>query len=122
MEEYQVQLVTASVTLLPEIQPGRFLSQHVYRPHIVIGPTSQREAHIGPGNRLSEPYLGVQFRSGPDLCPGVSAKAQFVLMYFHDAPDLYAAVVPGATFTIREGPRIVGYGIVEERVDAPLAV
>jgi hypothetical protein len=119
----RVQLVKASVTLLPELEHGRQISGNLYRPHIVIGPTSQRQAKIAEGNRLIESYLGIQFCAEPsELKPGVTTAARFILMYFHDAPDLYRSVVPGATFTIREGPKIVGYGTVEARSDEPLAV
>jgi len=119
----RVQVVKASVTLLPELKNGRRISAQPYRPHIVIGPTSQREAKIAAGNRLIEPYLGIQFCAGPDeLKPGATTTAKFILMYFHDSPELYREVVPGATFTIREGAKVVGYGTVEKRADESLAV
>jgi hypothetical protein len=106
-----VPLVTASVTLLPELPRPRRIADRKYRPHIVIGPITQRRAVIADGNRLVEPYLGVCLWSGPDwLQPGVAAEVSLALMYYDGAEDLYASVVPGATFTLREGPAIVGYG------------
>jgi hypothetical protein len=107
--------VSATVTLLPECGVRRLQDQQ-YRPHIVIGPTSQREAHVAEGNVLTEQYLGVVFGAGPyELLPGVPAEVSFVLAYFPSAPDQYASVVPGAPFTLREGGSIVGYGIVKQR-------
>ena len=107
--------VSATVTLLPECGLRR-LEGRQYRPHIVIGPTSQRKAHIAEGNVLTEQYLGVAFLTGPDeLLPGVSAEVSFVLAYFSSVPDQYTSVVPGATFTLREGGSIVGFGIVNQR-------
>jgi hypothetical protein len=107
--------VSATVTLLPECGV-RGLKGQQYRPHIVIGPTSQREAHVAKGNVLTEQYLGVAFKDGPDeLLPGVPAEVSFVLAYYCSAPDQYASVAPGAPFTLREGGSIVGYGIVKQR-------
>jgi hypothetical protein len=56
----------AQVTLLPELSRARrLLTTGQYRPHFVIGPTSQRVA-ICSGNVLTEKYLGVMFVGGPD--------------------------------------------------------
>jgi hypothetical protein len=56
-----VPVVEAKFTLLPELSHGRRgLSTGKYRPHIVIGPESQRVA-THEGNRLTENYLGVMF-------------------------------------------------------------
>jgi hypothetical protein len=107
-------VVQAQVTLLPELSHARRgLTTGQYRPHIVIGLLSQREA-IHSGNALTERYLGVMFVGGPDaLNPGESAAVSFVLMYFPEEP--YDEVKPGATFTLREGPLIVGFGTVLSR-------
>jgi len=44
---------------------------------------------------------------------GVTAEVKLALMY---APEVsYTGVEPGATFTLREGPEIVGYGLVLSR-------
>ena len=107
----RVPVVEARVTLLPELSHGRrLLTNGQYRPHIVIGPQSQRAA-IRDGNRMTENYLGVVFIGGPEqMEPGDTAEAKLALMYFPEEP--YADVQPGATFTIREGPLIVGYGVI----------
>ena len=109
-----VPVVEAKVTLLPELSRGRQgLSSGKYRPHIVIGPESQRVA-IRDGNRLTENYLGVMFVGGPDsMDPGDAANVKLALMYFPEYP--YDEVQPGATFTVREGPLIVGYGVIQSR-------
>jgi len=80
-------------------------------PHIVLGDPSQREAHIGAGNRITEHYLGVWVKDAPDeLSPGKSADVTLVLMYWPE--EKYEGVVRGSTFTLREGPKIVGFGQV----------
>ena len=109
-----VPVVEAKFTLLPELSHGRRgLSTGKYRPHIVIGPESQRVA-IREGNRLTENYLGVMFVGGPDTMePGDAANVKLALIYFPEYP--YEEVQPGVTFTVREGPLIVGYGVIHSR-------
>ena len=57
-------------------------------------------------------YFGVTFDNGPaQIVPGQSFLADLVLIYW---PNIkYEGLIPGATFTIREGPHTVGYGRVE---------
>lgn len=109
-----VPVVQTRVTLLPELSRGRrLLTTGQYRPHIVIGPQSQR-APICKGNICTEKYLGVMFVGGPDaINPGESSEVSLALMYFPE--ESYDEVIPGATFTIREGPLIVGFGVVLSR-------
>ena len=111
---FAVPVVEAKFTLIPELSHGRRgLSTGKYRPHIVIGPDSQRVA-IREGNRLTENYLGVMFVGGPDsMEPGDAANVKLALMYFPDYP--YEEVQPGVTFTVREGPLIVGHGVIQSR-------
>jgi hypothetical protein len=112
--DVKVPVVQAEVTLLPELSRGRrLLTTGKYRPHIVIGSQSQRVA-IREGNRLTENYLGVMFVGGPDAMePGDTVEVKLALMYFPEEP--YNEVQPGATFTVREGPLIVGYGVIRSR-------
>lgn len=113
-----VPIVRARVTLLPELSHGRrLLTTGQYRPHIVIGPQSQRAA-ICEGNICTEKYLGVVFVGGPEAIePGESSEVSLALMYFPEEP--YDEVTPGATFTIREGPLIVGFGVILSRAREP---
>lgn len=112
--ELNVPVVQARVTLLPELSQGRrLLNTGQYRPHIVIGPQSQRVA-IRRGNICTETYLGVMFVGGPEsMLPGENAEVSLALMYFPD--EAYDEVKPGATFTIREGALIVGFGVILSR-------
>jgi len=63
-------------------------------------------------NVAQETYLGVAFLEGPsDVVAGQSFLAELALMYW---PNLsYDSLIPGATFTIREGPHIIGFGTVQ---------
>ena len=60
----------------------------------------------------AETYLGVAFVGGPsEIMACESFYAELALAYW---PDIaYEGLVLGATFTVREGPHIVGYGSVE---------
>ena len=90
--------------------PAQFLSGGTYRPHLVVGDPNQRQA-IRVGDWGTETYLGVAFLTSPEhIEVGKRFLAELVLMY---APHVvYDALVPGAMFTVREGPKIVAYGRV----------
>ena len=110
--------IKIQITFLPPKQGGRtnppvLVSENgTYRPHIVIGDPMQRTP-IMVGNEIREAYLGLVFMSGPtDVQFGELIEAEAALMYYPQ-PE-HASVVPGATFTIREGPKIVGYGRVKD--------
>ena len=106
--------VRASVTLVPELGHSRWPNRSRYMPHIVIGDPSQRLPRLVEGNVISERYLGVWFIKAPDeLIPGKSAEVTLCLMYWPEEP--YEEVAPGATFTLREGPHVVGSGQVLDR-------
>ena len=115
--------IEAEITLLATADGGRTSELHLdhptarYRPHVVVGDPHQRKAIIGAEGVVSEEYLGVQFRrTDSRLMPGDSAKVWLELMYY---PDLdYRQLIPEATFTIREGAKVVGFGKVIQRMDA----
>jgi hypothetical protein len=107
--------IRASLTLLPDLERGRNTLWRNYRPHIVIGPATQREAKM-QGNAVVERYQSVVFM---DDCltiePGETVEVTMALAYYQEPNILYDDVVPGATFTLREGANIVGYGTVLSR-------
>jgi len=108
--------IEAEITFLTEAEGGRKLppinlSSGKYRPHLVAGDPTQRQAIIASGNVLVEQYAGIVFTSGPEKAEaGVPFKARLALIYYPH--PIYDSFVPGAIFTIREGPRIVGFGTV----------
>ena len=74
-------------------------------PHVVIGDPAQREARIS-GNTITEHYLGVWVADAPDEIPrDGSAAITLRLMYWPE--EKYEQLVPSATFTLQEGPKIV---------------
>jgi hypothetical protein len=108
--------IEAEVTFLPEAQgerkePPQLLSGGQYRPHLVVGGPDQRQA-VTIGNEIQETYLAVAFVSGPSkIESGKAFPTEIVLMYWPHS--MYESLVPGVTFTIREGARVVGYGRVK---------
>jgi hypothetical protein len=79
-------------------------------PHIVIGDPEQREA-IKIGNKPTENYLGVWVTDAPDeLSPGQTSEVTLKLMYW--PKESYTDVKAGATFTVREGSNMIGFGTV----------
>ena len=112
-------MIEVELTFRPASQGGRhipdgILSGYTYRPHIVIGSPAQQHAVIADSNRVTEDYLGVAFASGPAHVElGQACVAQAALIY--EPAVEYSTVVPGATFTLREGAQIVGHGRVTKR-------
>lgn len=105
-----VPVVRAKVTLLAETDAPKFVASGQYRPHIVLGPTTQRSADLD-GRTLVEPYIGVAFVGGPEkLHSGETAEVELALMYYPN--PIYEGVKAGVTFTVREGATIVGHGTV----------
>jgi translation elongation factor EF-Tu-like GTPase len=107
--------IEAEVTLLKTEEGGRSLPLRLepgtpfYMPHLVIGDPNRKS----PAGKL----LGVAFRRAPlMLAPGDTAKVLMDLMY-HPQVD-YRELVPGASFTLREGPKIVGHGTVLKREES----
>ncbi len=113
-------IIGAEVTFLPTNEGGRqqsiyFEANHSsYRPHLVVGDPMQRRPIVLDGNVCAEEYLGIAFHAGPDVVnPGDTCAVRMSLIYHPDVD--YSAVVPGVTFTLREGGTIVGFGRVTER-------
>jgi hypothetical protein len=111
--------VVARVTFLAPEDGGRrhpAIDGPVYRPHIVIGDPGQRQVPYEQGHvELSAgTYLGVAFTGdGRQLAIGVLEVVRLRLLYFPEVD--YSTVVAGASFTIREGVSVVGYGYIVDR-------
>jgi len=116
----------AKLTFLSRAEGGRkstppadMLRSFQYRPHIVIGDPRQRERRediLSRAQLIYEgdgEYLGVVFSDvDRELKEGEEVTVELVFMY---SPRVtYRDAVPGATFTLREGARIVGFGEILE--------
>jgi len=116
-------MVEADLTFRTESEGGRTIPPGVlsglqYRPHIVVGDPNQREAIVGADRVITEEYLGVAFASGPyRILLGQPIRVEMMLIYW---PNLdYRKAVPGVTFTLREGGRIVAQGRITKRWTEP---
>jgi hypothetical protein len=113
--------ITAEVTFLRTEEGGRvqaptFPARGRYMPHIVVQGRGVRRAVIDADRTSREPYQGVAFLEGPSgYRLGESACFVLELMYYPN--HRYIDVQPGATFTVREGPKIVAHGVVLTRTD-----
>lgn len=115
--EHEIPEIAAEITFLAREEGGRQqpvdLCAGLYRPHVVVGDPHQRQAIVRDGNVSDEEYLGVQFKPATRRCePGVP---QAVVLQLMSYPRVNCAgLVAGATFTVREGARIVAFGRVLE--------
>jgi hypothetical protein len=112
----QQRRITAEITFLASSEGGREtlptdFSSGRYRPHVVVGDPKQREAVL-INNVEQEKYLGAAFVGAPsNVVAGEPFVAELALMYWPNVS--YDSLVPGATFTLREGPHIIGVGTVQ---------
>lgn len=96
--------------VMPDLKAGR------YMPHLVVQPPDVREAVVEGGISV-EDYLGVTFVAGPTLVvAGEPGRFAVELMYYSDVN--YGPLEAGATFPMREGPKVIGYGTVISRPPA----
>lgn len=116
-----MELILTELVLLSENEGGRTKPpaapyEAKYRPHIVIEDRHNRNAKIEViegRHTMVDHYLGVVFWKGPDpLLVGQPLSVTMLLVY---ALDLYNEVKEGASFTIREGAKIIGHGVVKKR-------
>jgi translation elongation factor EF-Tu-like GTPase len=113
--------IEVEVVFLSEDGGGRkslpgFGGPQFYRPHIVMQDRGVPHSTTGSDERNSEHDLGVEFVEAPETpIANLASSYRLSLMYYPRVD--YSAVQPGAKFTVREGGRIVGHGVVESRRD-----
>jgi hypothetical protein len=49
--------------------------------------------------------------------PSRTVEVNFQLMYWPE--ESYRGIAPGATFTLREGPNVVGFGSILSEIETP---
>jgi hypothetical protein len=106
-------IVTATLTLLPELERPRNTGWRGYRPHIVVEPLTPDMA-TRRANMATDRYQSVVFLDEyVTIAPGDTKEVILGLWAYPD--NQYENVIPGATFTLREGPHIAGYGTITDR-------
>ncbi|MFT3880592.1 MAG: Imm27 family immunity protein [Gemmatales bacterium] len=109
--------IRATLTFLSQEQGGRVhppgLLTGQYMPHIVVQSSDVRSVKTVNGVCV-EKYLGVRILStSVEVVPLAPFQCSMELMY-HPHVD-YSAVQETATFTVREGGKVIGYGAVLSR-------
>lgn len=90
------------------------LSSGQYMPHIVVQSPDVRAPKVINGNVIVDDYLGIRFLSGPaQIVRDQASDCEFELMYHPNVS--YDSVYEGATFTVREGGKVIGFGVVTHR-------
>ena len=112
-------IVSVEATFLTAAEGGRVqvpdFALANYMPHLVVQSPDVRQAVI-IDNYPTDEYLGARFIQGPkDYRAGQSGQFTLELMYWPQVN--YEALRVGATFTIREGHRIIGFGTVLDRTE-----
>ncbi len=106
--------IKSLVTFLDEEHGGRknlpVLPSSEYRPHIVIQSPDIRTA------TPEDHYLGVRFLAAPAELSFQLAYECMLELSYHPRVD-YSKASAGATFTIREGGRVIGFGTITERME-----
>jgi translation elongation factor EF-Tu-like GTPase len=109
--------VLAEITFIPASEGGRVQMPDFavggYAPHLVVQSPDVRQAII-VNDYAVEQYLPVRFKASQAEYRAGHA-GQFTLELIYSPDPLYAPLRPGATFTVREGHRIIGYGTILER-------
>ena len=111
-------IVRALVTFLSHDNGGRAtmpdLSSRQYMPHLVVHSPEVSTAPVIKGNVIVDDYLGIRFISGPrEVIRDQEHDCEFELMY-HPTVS-YDAVREGTTFTVWEGGKVIGFGVVTGR-------
>jgi hypothetical protein len=86
------------------------LSTRLYRPHLVVGDPNQKHTKYSEKHSCIENYLGVVFIEQSDKLVADKEILVTVLKPYEGVD--YSELVSGVTFTIREGGKVVGNGIV----------
>ncbi len=90
-----------------------------YMPHLAIDDRNNRIARTDANGHSIEHYMGVQFETALSCTDPSTGSGRYPLRLIYHPSVNYAALKPGATFTVREGGRIVGHGVVLSSELAP---
>ncbi len=81
-------------------------------PHLVIDDRSNRTAKTDANGISTEHYMGVLFEPAQSLTDQSTGSGHYPLRLMYYPNVDYNSLSVGTTFTVREGGRIVGHGIV----------
>lgn len=109
--------VVAEVRMLSSAEGGRTRGIAIepdsrYMPHLAIDDRAYREAKTDSNNQSLEHYMGVHFEPALSITDPSTGSGKYSLRLMYYPRVDYSTLQPGVTFTVREGGRIVGHGVV----------
>ena len=115
--------IIAEIVMLSTADGGRSCGIQIdydtrYMPHLAVDDRSNRTPKRDANGVATEHYMGVLFEPAQSLTDPSTGSGRYPLrLIYHQRVD-YNSLVAGTTFTVREGGRIVGHGVVIERNSA----
>ncbi|SMP79157.1 hypothetical protein SAMN06265222_12926 [Neorhodopirellula lusitana] len=116
--------IVADIVMLNAFDGGRSRGISIddttrYMPHLAIDDRANRKARTDENNLGTEHYMGVLFRPSLSIVDPATGSGRYPLtLMYHPRVD-YTTLVCGATFSVREGGRIVGHGVVVSGYSTP---
>lgn len=109
--------IVADIVMLSPAEGGRtrgimIAPESRYAPHLAIDDRANRKARTDSNNQSLEHYMGVHFEPALSVADPRTGSGQYPLCLMYYPRIDYSTLQTGATFTIREGGRIVGHGVV----------
>ena len=109
--------IVVDITMLDATEGGRQRGISIddatnYMPHLAIDDRSNRVARTDESNVSLEHCMGVLFRPAISISDVATGSGRYPLTPMYYPRVDYSTLVAGATFTVREGGRIVGHGVV----------
>ena len=111
--------IIAEIVMLATTDGGRSCGIRIdddarYMPELVVDDRSNRTAKTDANGISSEHYMGVLFELPLSVSDPSSGSGQYPLRLIYNPRVNYNSLVVGTTFTVREGGRIVGHGVVKQ--------
>lgn len=109
--------IVAEIVMLSSAEGGRTRGITIepdsrYMPHLAIDDRANRKARTDANNHSLEHYMGVLFEPALSVTDTATGSGQYPLRLMYYPRVDYSTLQTGATFTVREGGRIVGHGVV----------
>lgn len=114
--ETQPQII-ADIVMLSPSEGGRKRGIEIdpesrYMPHLAIDARDNRVARTDSNKQSIEYYMGVLFQPAVSIADPATGSGLYPLRLMYYPRVDYSTLQTGATFTVREGGRIVGHGVV----------
>jgi hypothetical protein len=111
-----IPVIKVKMTYLSEEETSRRLTPCIGQmPHLVVQDTAIRKP-VNKNRTILDEFLGVYIKSvPPDIRPDTEGEYELALFFYPNVN--YDKLKSGATFTVRAGGAVIGYGEVIEKKD-----